>query len=351
MAQNPDTKLLLSDTLVPDIFIQQYMGVLSSDGLKLYLWLLMTSRYEEFDLKAAMKYGLLNKAQTEDVLSELIGQSLVLRNNNETFQLINLKEVEALEFAKAYASRGVTLAGTELSSDEEERNSLAGSISNTFYAGKMPNWGYRLIDTCLFQYRFDTMVTYKVFEEGVNSKISRYANKMAKLAEDWYNHGYITLEKLESYFQKKSKVDEHISLLGRLLRVRIDGVDIELITKWIDAIDPSTDLVEYAYRTNKFRKTVSVKNVADTLMVWHEAGINSIDKAMLYEAERKDENISKNTRKRGTDNTELTGKEAGIEVKKNRQDSDKAIPAKPLKPSNSKTDGILDMFGDDDDND
>ena len=47
--------------------------------------------------------------------------------------------------------------------DEKQRKILAESISKSFYNGEMPYIFYRLIDKCLFEYKFETEVVYQLF--------------------------------------------------------------------------------------------------------------------------------------------------------------------------------------------
>lgn len=333
--QKSNNELLLSSTQIPDIFIVQYMQVLSGDAIKLYLWLNQNISGEEFTLKELDTYTFLTKNKKENALAELISNELVYKTNDK-YCLTDLIVKEAKEYAKSYAARGNNLDGTALMSDENERKLLSQSISNTFYLGKMLYWGYKLVDKCLYEYKMESEVIYKLFEEGVNLGIHVYANKMQGMAEKWYNNGYVTADKLDVYYANNSRIQAIIELIGRITRRRVDGLAIDRITKWVEVYNADADLVEYAFVQNEYRGA-NILNAEETLNKWFEAGIHSIDKAMVYEAERHQENKAKQSRKKGTDNVWKSGAEAGIVT-------NTAKPAENTEDAGD-IDNILGMFG------
>lgn len=338
-------EMLLSDTSVPDVFIVCHMQELTGDTLKFCLWLMMTyGTAGKFTLESVKDYSYLNPSEASEAIAELIAAGLVYKSGDDAFCLTDLKQKEALDFAKAYAAKGVNIDGLELSADAKARDVLAASISKTFYLGKAPYWSYRLIDKCLYEYNFEAPVVYKLFEEGRDGRFHVSTPRMESLAKDWYNRGYTSSDKLGEYYDHKTRVRAVTEKMGKLLRRRINGLDMERIERWVKAMDVTPDLAAYAFRCNEFRGNVTLKNVEDTLNTWYELGIKTPDKAMVYENERHQENKSKSRKMRGKDNLWKTGAEAGLLKQDKEKNGEKADPVK--NDADDKThDVILDLFG------
>ena len=337
-------ELLLSDTSVPDLFIVQYMQDLSKDATALYLWLLMNGN-KAFTEKDAKRFGLIPEPDIGKALGELVSSSLILRKEDGSFLFEDLKKREVDSYIKA-AREGDLSDGTALSADEKARNVLAGSINKTFYQGNMPYLFYRLVDKCLYEYKFDSPVVYSLFEEGRDKRIHLSVTGMYSLAQAWYDKGYNDPERLSSYLSRKNDVEGMISLMGKLTRRRMNGIDIERIEHWVNDYGSTKELVEYAFKVNEYRGNITMKHVDDKLKEWYAADISDIDKAMVYENERKTENQTKIRKKLAKDNVWKTGSEAGIEVSRKEDD---AKASKKEDPEDR--DEILDMFGNGDEND
>jgi len=300
------TELLISDTLVPDIFITQYAQELSKDALCLYLWLLMSRKEQEFSREDIREFSILSDNDSDKATAELVSRELLFTKDNKTFRITDLKKNEVDSYVKSMMARGNSTSSLKLCADEESRNVLAGSINKTFYLGNMSYMFYRLVDKCLYEYGFDPTVVYSLFEEGREKKIHLKQSAMYELAQAWSKNGYLTPDDLKRYYERKSKREQLVSLMGRLRRKRLDALDLEKIDKWIDVYNTSPELAEYAYRVNEFRDKITLKIVDDKLTEWYAAGIDEIDKAMAYENERKKENKRKATRSKAKNNANKT---------------------------------------------
>lgn len=336
-------ELLLSDTSVPDLFIVQYMQDLSKDAIALYLWLLMNGK-KTFNEKDAKSFGLIPESDIGKALSELVSASVIIRKEDGAFLFEDLKKREVDSYIKS-AKEG-ELADTALSADEKARNVLAGSINKTFYQGNMPYLFYRLVDKCLYEYKFDSPVVYSLFEEGRDKRIHLSVAKMYALAQDWSDKGYNDPQRLSTYLSRRNDVEDMISLMGKLMRRRMNDLDIQRIEHWVNDYGSTKDLVEYAFKVNEFRGNITTKHVDDKLKEWYAADISGLDKAMVYENERKNENQKKSRGKRAKDNSWKTGSEAGIVVPGKKEDI-----KTPEKEDPADHDEILDMFGNSDEDD
>ena len=340
-------ELLLSDTLVPDIFVTQYAQELSKEAICVYLWLLMNCGYNELSKEEVYSYGVLSKADADKAVADLIENGLLLTSKEEKLVLADIKRAEVDSYIKTMVSKEGEMSDPVLSADEESRNILAGSINKTFYMGNMSYLFYRLVDKCLYEYKFHSSVVYSLFEEGRDLKIHFKVNSMYDLAESWRKNGYTTPDKLKAYYDKKGRREQLVSLMGRLTRRRLNGMDIERIDRWINEFDASPRLVEYAFRVNDFRGNITSKHVDDKLREWYAAGIADIDAAAVYENLKKQENKSKASKKRIKNNPNKTYAELEVKaepeqkatVKKEEADVSEEPSPEPEK------DDILNLFG------
>lgn len=341
-------ELLLSDTLVPDIFVTQYAQELSKEAICIYLWLLMNCGYNEFSKEEVYSYGVLSKSDADTAVAGLIENGLLLSSKEDKFVLTDIKRAEVDSYIKTAVSKEDSISDPVLSADEESRNLLAGSINKTFYMGNMSYLFYRLVDKCLYEYKFHSSVVYSLFEEGRELKIHFKVNSMYDLAESWRKSGYTTPDKLKAYYDKRSKREQLVSLMGRLMRRRLNDTDLERIDRWVNEFDTTSQLAEYAFRVNEYRGNITSKHVEDKLREWYAAGVSDIDAAAVYENTKKQENQAKVSKKRLKNNPMKTyGELQDNKAEKKPEPVKKEASPKPVqeKTEEPEKDDILTLFG------
>ena len=190
------SRLLINDSLLPDIFLVRYAQELSRNALLVYLWLNMKNKQDGFEEDEVKKYKIIAEEEIPQALAELMASGLITRKDKTyIFDDIKVREVE--EYVQAVKARGENPELSGPLSDEKERQILADSISSTFYQGEIPYIFYRLIDKCLYEYKFDSRVCYKLFEEGYEQSCHRSLALMEKMARSWYEKGYTDILSLE----------------------------------------------------------------------------------------------------------------------------------------------------------
>lgn len=338
-------RLRLDDTHIPDIFVIRYtLSLDNPDAINLYLWLSMFGCKNKPITKAQIKkLGLFPANALNKALEDLIEHDLVKGKNDSEdseFVLYDLKEREVEEYYDALKARGDNLEPTSLTADENARNILADSVSSTFYQGCLPYIFYRLIDKCLYEYAFNGQVIYKLFEEGFDNGFHRNYSMMENLASKWYKRGYTDVTELEKMLDANKRVAELIKLVGKLLRKRLNDLDIERIDRWVEQFDTNADMVTLAIRENEWRPNgIALKHIEDTLAEWFAHGIKTVDEAAKFADSQHKEKATKAKRRRTNSRTSSawrTGEEAGITV--DDEEAKKEIDEDP----------ILNQFDDDD---
>ena len=342
------SKLLISDSLLPDIFLVRYAQELSKNALLVYLWLNMTDKSNGFDEVTVKRFKIIPDEEVSQTLAELMAAGLINRKD-KTFVFDDIKLREVGEYIQAVKARGEDPEVTGLMSDEKERKLLADSISSTFYQGEIPYIFYRLIDKCLYEYKFEGRVCYKLFEEGYDQSIHRSITLMEKMALAWYQNGYTDVKSLEKQLEINKRTQKLIKLTGKLMRKRLNGLDLDRVKSWAEDLNATEELVTQAFKENDYRSNLTLKNVGDTLTKWHDQGVKTVEDAIRFSEEEHRENKRKASRKKVSGGASWrTGEEAGLSSaektegpqERNVPESsdngdDKAIPT-----------DILDMFGD-----
>ena len=357
------SRLLISDSLLPDIFLVRYAQELSKNALLVYMWLNMTGAGEGFDEALVRKFKIIPDEETGPVLAELMAANLIhLKDKVYSFDDIKAREVD--EYIESVKARGDNPELTTVMSDEQERKILADSISSTFYQGELPFIFYRLIDKCLYEYQFDGRVCYKLFEEGYEQSVNRSLQQMEKMARDWYDKGYTDIKSLEKQLEINKRTQKLIKLTGKLLRRRLNGLDIDRVTGWAEDLGATEELVTLAFKENEFRSNLTLKNVGDTLTKWHDQGIKTAEEAGRFCEEEHQENKRKAARKKANPGSVWrTGEEAGL-VNTKTEETPAKMPSGGTAATAGNTDisgtadkgndipdDILDMFGDSDEDD
>lgn len=355
------SELVISQSLLDDIFVVRYLQDLSREAVVIYLWLNMTAKDGEFDEDSVKTYRVIPEAKVKEALTELLGAKLI-RASKDKFVMEDLKRGEVEEYVNICKAKGDSddIPGMQ---DTEEHKMLATSISKTFFGGVIDYNYYRLIDKCLYEYRFEGTVCYKLFEEGYQKGILRKYNAMAGMASHWYEKGYTTAESLEKYLEKNSLKERLVKLCSKTLRKHLTELDINRIYGWVDNLNTNEELVAYAFRVNEFRSNPNLKHIEDTLKKWFDLGIDTADKAAKLDEEEHKENARRSAHRKSRSGSKWrTGAEAGIETydsvpekteeSKEEKSENKETKAtadekqKSTKGDDSVLDDILDMFGD-----
>lgn len=340
------SRLLINDSLLPDIFLVRYAQELSKNALLVYLWINMTGDKDSFDENTVKKFKIIPDEETDKAMAELMAAGLIIRKD-KTYSFDDIKAREVEEYVQAQKARGDDPDLTGLKSDEKERTTLAESISKTFYQGELPYIFYRLIDKCLYEYKFEGMVCYKLFEEGYEQSIHRSNILMENKAREWYQKGYTDIKSLEKQLEISKRTGKLIKLTGSLMRKRLNGLDLDRVKSWAEDLGATEELVTLAFKENEFRSNLTLKNVGDTLTKWHDHGIKTAEEAARFSEEEHKENKRKATRRKAVaGSTWVTGEEAGIAG----AGSDKSVTPKASENTNEddneSPDDILGMFGD-----
>lgn len=283
-AQERD-KLLLSDTLVPDLFITQYMSSLSGAAIQLYLLLLM-DRSNSASLtidSLARKIGW-TKDEVKEQVFHLTSAGIMERDGDK----ISLSDIKAKEVDRYIEWKENADLITPPQHVDPSMESLSRSIDDTFFMGHMNYSWHRFIDESASVFKLKPDVIYALF--GALSERNKLLVKSTKPAEElrekWCQRGVHTSEELEKIQEEDRNIKECTDAMGKKLRKKLDGVAIEYIEKWmlVYKMEPKVPPFLYTYlRKEKRKEQVTFPQMDEILQEWFSHNIHTEEEASLYE--------------------------------------------------------------------
>ena len=146
--------ILYSDTLVPDIFISEYLPSLNGECAKVYIYCLFLCKHNKRTSQEELSKALgMDINKVKDALTYLTGIGII----NWKDDLVRISDLKEKEINKIYRIKNTsTPEEAVLSSDRNKRrNRIITAINNNFFQGVMsPSW-YTDIDAWFDRYRFD----------------------------------------------------------------------------------------------------------------------------------------------------------------------------------------------------
>ena len=94
------SRLLINDSLLPDIFLVRYAQELSKNALLVYLWLNMTGDKKSFNEETVKKFKIIPDDEISKTLAELMASGLINRKD-KTYSFDDIKAREVEEYVQA----------------------------------------------------------------------------------------------------------------------------------------------------------------------------------------------------------------------------------------------------------
>lgn len=287
MTTDERSKLLLSDTLVPDLFITQYMSSLNGSAIQLYLLLLLDRSASKSKMnveKLAKKIGW-SQSETEEQVFILTSAGLLERAEDGTLSLSDIKAREVDRYIETKADEGLMTPPQHV---EPALTSLTRSIDDTFFMGSMNYAWHRFIDESASVYKLKPEVIYALFDALHERKklLIKSVKPAEELRDQWCKRGVHTAEDLEKVTEEDRKIKECVTAMGKKTRKALDGVAIEYVTTWITKYKMNPDVPPYLYtylRKDMDKEKVTYPQMDEILQEWFSHNIHTVEEASTYE--------------------------------------------------------------------
>ncbi|MGB4609580.1 MAG: DnaD domain protein [Saccharofermentanales bacterium] len=269
-----NSSLHLSDTLVPDLFITEYINKLSGNAIRCYLTLLLT--FQHGNRKAspadlAQRLGIsVNKA--EQALTELQQvQLIVIQSGN--IELIDLKAKEIKRsLLRSQPDENVS------EQDISRREAIVKQINDTFFQGVMSLGFYTVIDDWFNQYQFEPEVVYAIFAEAGSKQMLKNPGYVSGIAKNWGESGVKTYSQLHQYYKNYEERQILIQRIRKKLNIKgfLTEYQEELVDKWIRDYGYNFAIIDLAMAQTVNVGSPSFKYIDTILTSWYKKGFKTV---------------------------------------------------------------------------
>lgn len=274
--------ILLSDTLVPDIFLSDIMPRIPSDVVKVYFYCVFLSKYHKEarpeDLAAKLDLSLDAVKAAFIVLEQ---EGLIVR----TLNTVSITDIKEIELGKLYKRKTTSETKDILSASASniKRNQCIDSINKMFFQGIMaPSW-YTAIDKWFSSFHFDDDVMVSLFKYCYdnNALNVRY---IEKVAATWSQKGITNHWELEKYMDNCEKNREVGKSIARTLRLgrQLTAYEERYIEIWLNEYGYDMSMIEKALEKTVGKTNPNFKYIHTILTSWHKEGIQTPEQLKAY---------------------------------------------------------------------
>lgn len=279
--------ILYSDTLVPDIFIAEYMPSADGDFLKVYIYCLFLTKYgksatvEELSKKLELPEEKVKNALTywEDL------KVISWKDNSIVLTDLKEKEINRIFRLKGFSSPDDALHSSDRN---KKRNRIISAINEAFFQGLMsPSW-YTDIDAWFNRFNFEEDVMYALFNHCYTyNKLSK--NYILKVAESWHNRGIVNFFQLEKYFAEYKKFkDVRLSIIKKLkLSRNLTEYEEAIVEKWVVDYGYDLGIIEIALKKTTSKTNPNFNFLDSIISQWHSNNLKTVEEINAYESAKK----------------------------------------------------------------
>ncbi len=291
-----NASLLLGDTAVSDIFINDYLMAAEGDFVKVYLYCLFLSKHNKDItlLDLSKKTGL----QLERVKAavEYFNKSGLSVATERGIILCDLKEKEINRLYTPKLSTSPEDAVDKLNRNRK-RSSVINAINNTFFQGIMsPAW-YNDIATIFDKYNFEEEVVFSLFNYCYDKR-ALHKNYLFAVAEAWALNKIHNTGDLDAYYQKYEKSNKLKKTVSKKLGItrKLTEYEEAYVDKWCMEFGYDIDVIEIALKKTTSKTNPSFEYINKIICSWAEKGLKSKEQVseFLEQTKTKNEFIKNN---------------------------------------------------------
>lgn len=279
--------VLLSDTLVPDLFLSDNLPSLPSDAVKLYLYCVFLAKYKKTAETEELAAHLEMEADVVNACFVRLEQEGILFRTRTGFTLTDLKE---REINRMYRKRTDSLPEEALANSAANirRNQSIDGINRMFFQGLMsPSW-YTAIDHWFNDFKFD---------DDVMVALVKYCHDMGKLglnyvrrvAESWNLDGVHTNWDLERHMEERDELMAAKKKIARFLgrTYALTEPEERYVKVWLNDYHFGLDIIELAVGKTTSRPNANFDYLNGILKSWFDAGYKSKEDILALDVKPK----------------------------------------------------------------
>ena len=295
---------VFSEIVLPELFISEYLPLLSSDAIKVYLYILYAAKkgIEISPLDISKRIGS-NIEFVKNAFLKLEEIELITKTTNGYI----LNDIRELELNKLYTPK--LSSSLEEANENSEKNvnrlKAINMIKNSYFQGVMPPTWYTDIDIMLTKYHFSEEVLISLFKYCFDrSALNR--NYVKTVANAWYSKKIETLDDLEKYYINYEKCSDLKKKISKKLGIsrQLTQYEEAYVEKWLTEYNYDFNIIEIALKQTTSKTNPTFNYINRILTDWHERCLNTPQDIKNYLADfsNKEKIIKENTKKAKTNN-------------------------------------------------
>lgn len=281
--------ILYSDTLVPDIFINEYLPSMDGDCVKIFIHCLFLSKYNKYaTAKDLSKKLAIELSKVKDSLIFLESIGVISRKENSSSIILN--DLKEREIKKIYRLKTTSTPEEAILSTErnKKRNATITAINNKFFQGIMPPSWYTDLDSWFDKYNFEEDVMFALFQYCYeHNGLSK--NYIIKVADSWHSkkvRNSIDLDNYSMQYEKfKSIRGKIVKKLG--LNRNLTEYENEYIQKWVEEYKYDFEIIEIALKKTPKKTNPSFEYLNAIIREWHENNLKTKEEISSFDNVRK----------------------------------------------------------------
>lgn len=288
--------IIYSDTLVPDIFINEYMPTMDGDFVKIYIHCLFLSKHNKFaavkDLAKKLDIDI-NKVKDGLIYLESLGIITRKETNSNSIILTDIKEKE---IHKLYRLKTTSTPEEAILSSErnKKRNEIITVIKNKFFQGLMsPSW-YTDIDTWFDRYQFEEDVMFALFQYCYDqSGLSK--NYIIKVADSWHSKKIKNSFDLDNYSMEYQNFKDVKGKIIRKLKLSRNLTEYEdnFVEKWINQYKYNFTIIELCLKKTTAKTNPNFNFLDSVITEWNTNGLKTEEEIVTYEKSKRQKSSTK----------------------------------------------------------
>ena len=287
--ENLDNPMLFSNTTIPDIFFTEYFPMANGNFIKVYLYMLFLSKYNDnVKINDLSKVLSVDYKTIQDALK--FWEDLHVITKKQTGYILN--NLQEIELNKLYTPRLTqTPEQAERNKKNKNRANAIETINNSFFQGVMsPSW-YTDINLWFNKYQFDEQVMIALFRYCFD-KSALHKNYVQVVADAWSKNKINTYTDLETYYEQQEKliyIEKNISKKLGISRP-LTQYEKAYIEKWTVEFKYNLDIIEIALKRTTSKSNPSFNYIDSLLSDWNERNLRTENDIINYQNNYKKKN-------------------------------------------------------------
>ncbi len=280
-------KLWMSDVLIPNIFITDYLPLLSPEAVKVYIYAKHVSlNHVKLSSADLLTHLAMSEEQFKTALLDLAQHKVIsLLSTGDKFLLNDLKELE-LQRQFTTNQEPELSEGLKQLLNEEFKTELMQQISETFYHGMMGISQARIIDECLHSFGFEPEIVYALFSEAMAKNMLNQYKYIKGIALAWHENGVRTYAELQSFSKRRDVIKRLSKRVGKKLNRSMTEPDTEMVKHWHVDLGFDFPIISLALDNSVRTSNPNLNYYNRFLEDWHAAGLKTVAEIKAYEEAR-----------------------------------------------------------------